>query len=92
MNPAFSSRCFFAVEAENDPTVATRLLHLLTVRGQTPEWFSLRKHRPEALRISVEVAGVDDAAARQLAQQMQRIPAVIGVSRSWLARRDALTP
>jgi hypothetical protein len=92
MSATLPNRCFLSVEAESDPTVAARILHLLTVRGEIPQWFSVRRECPQALRIAIELAGVDETAAHVLAEKIRNIPTVTCVSRSWLKLRDAVHP
>ena len=92
MNSVLPSRCFLAVEAENDPALAGRILHLLTVRGNVPEWFSVRKRHPQALRIAIELAGLDEPGAGLLAAKIRNLPTVLDVSRYWLHPRDQLKP
>lgn len=87
MNPLTSPRCFLTVEAENDHTVSARILQLLTVRGDIPEWFGVRKHRDETLRVTVELNGIAEEAAVLLGRKLRNIPTVLDVSVSWLATR-----
>lgn len=88
--PSDTLRCFFVVDAENDATVAARLLQVFTVRGENPEWFSLRKLDGERLRISIDLDGLDETQAHQISNTMLRIPAVIDVTCSSLISGDAL--
>jgi acetolactate synthase small subunit len=74
-------RCLLLVEAENDHTLAARVLQLFTIRGANPERFSLEKIPGDRLRIRVELAGFDDDRARQLVKQIERLPTVIEVGR-----------
>lgn len=85
------SRCLLSVETETDATVASRILHLLTVRGEIPEWFSVRKSGADALRIAIELSGLDPVAAESVKQKILKLPTVVEVSTAWLRRRDAVS-
>ena len=92
MNDSLQTRCFFSIDAESDPATASRILQLLTVRGELPDWFSVRKRGADALRIAIEFTGMDETAAHFLAEKIGKLPAVLDVSRSWLSQRDAVKP
>lgn len=92
MNSQLPSRCLLSVETEADATVASRILHLLTIRGEIPEWFSVRKTGADALRIAVELADVDEATADSVKQKLLKLPTVVNVSTAWLGLRDPVLP
>lgn len=62
------------------------------MRGETPEWFSVRKAFGGALRITVELADVDRIAAESVKQKILKLPTVIEVSTAWLQRREPVLP
>lgn len=92
MTSSLPRRCLLCVDTESDETVASRILHLLTVRGEIPEWFIVRKSGGGDLRITVELADVDRAAAESVKQKILKLPTVIEVSTAWLQRREPVMP
>ena len=90
MNPELKFRCLITVEAEVDPQLPGRILDLVTVRGCLPEWFSVRKRRPETIRVSLELLELDEYDANLLTQKILKMPTVLDVERTWLGQRDQI--
>jgi len=80
----------FTVEAEADPHLPARILGLFTQRGLLPQWFSARQSGGAALRIVVEIAGLDEATCELLAHKLLNIPTVLGVAQRRLPLRAAI--
>jgi hypothetical protein len=90
MNPHLKFRCLLTVEAEADPQVPARILDLFTVRNQLPDWFSVRKHGTDAIRVTIELCGAEDEETELLARKILKIPTVLDVTRTWLGQRDQI--
>lgn len=90
MNPEPKFRCLITVEAEADPQLPGRILDLVTVRGCLPEWFSVRKRAAGALRVSLELLGLDDDERELLRRKILKIPTVLEVGCAWLGQRDQI--
>lgn len=90
MNSKF--RCLLTVNAEDDPQVPSRILGIVTQRGQTPEWFSFRRVSNDETRVVVELSNHDDHASDMLAKKIRSIPTVLDVARSWLRQNHEVTP
>jgi len=73
-------KCRFHIEAEEDPLVAVRVFHLISVRNAMPEKFSFDKRRNQ-VRITLDLLCRDEPASRLLECRILSIPTVNHVMR-----------
>jgi len=81
MNPDQKCRCRLTVEGESDPTLPARILALLTVRGELPDWFSVQKISDDALTILIDLIDPGEHALNILVEKVRNIPSVNDVLR-----------
>lgn len=89
MTPSHPLTQLFTVDAEADPLLPGRVLGLFTQRGLLPQWFSARQSGGAALRIVVEIEGLEEATCELIARKLLNIPTVLGVAQRRVPLRAA---